>query len=191
MANRQCQLWAGILVVNPALKLKTAHAHRRYLYARECCRRETSGQCCPNAGPPSSMVTYTRPASVWRLVVACANPVLHPDLTHSVLLCSYPAGCGGYSFTSFLSQFVQGSSQIEKHVFFLTLIRLIFCSTNLTTTNEPVGLCKIGRRINKRNDLLIGQEIKFYCFFKPVYRVAYQKNGGGGAFIRGGWVCVY
>ena len=23
MANRQCQLWAGILVVNPALKLKT------------------------------------------------------------------------------------------------------------------------------------------------------------------------
>ena len=125
MANRQCQLWAGILVVNPALKLKTAHAHRRYVYARECCRRETSGQCCSNAGPPSSMVTYVGPASVWRLVVSCANPVLHPDLTH--LLCSYPAGCGGYSFTSYLSQLVQGSSLIEKHVFFLTLIRLIFC----------------------------------------------------------------
>ena len=43
------------------------------------------------------------PASVWRLVVACANPVLHPDLTHSVLLCSYPASCGGYSFKSHLS----------------------------------------------------------------------------------------
>ena len=92
MANRQCQLWAGILVVNPALKLKTAHAHRRYLYARECCRRKTSRQCCSNAGRPSSMVPYTGPASVWRLVVSCANPVLHPDLTHSVLLCSYPAG---------------------------------------------------------------------------------------------------
>ena len=127
MANRQCRLWAGIFVVNPALKLKTAHAHRRYLYARECCRRKTSGQCCSNAGPRSSMVTYIGLASVWRLVVSCANPVLHPDLTHSVLLCSYPAGCGGYSFTSYLSQFVQGSSQIEKHVFFLTLIRLIFC----------------------------------------------------------------
>ena len=127
MANRQCQLWTGIFVVNPALKLKTTHAHRRYLYARECCPRETSGQCCSNAGPPSSIVTYIEPASVWRLVVACANPVLHPDLTHSVLLCSYPAGCGGYSFTSYLSQFVQGSCQIEKHVFFLTLIRLIFC----------------------------------------------------------------
>ena len=76
MANRQCQLWAGILVVNQALKLKTAHAHRRYLYARECCRRETSGQCCSNAGPPSSMVTYVGPASAWRLVVSCANPVL-------------------------------------------------------------------------------------------------------------------
>ena len=24
-----CQLWVGILVVNPALKLKTAHAHMR------------------------------------------------------------------------------------------------------------------------------------------------------------------
>ena len=117
--KQQCQLWAGILVVNPALKLKTAHAHRRYLYARECCRRETSGQCCSNAGPPSSMVTYVGPASVWRLVVSCADPVLHPDLTHSVLLCSYPAGCDGYSFTSYLSQFV--------HVFFLTLIRLIVC----------------------------------------------------------------
>ena len=127
MANRQCQLWAGILVVNPALKLKTAHAHRCYLYARECCRRETSGQCYSNAGPPLSIVTYFGPASVWCLVVSCANPVLHPDLTHSVLLCSYPAGCGGYSFTSYLSQFFQGSSQIEKHVFFLTLIRLICC----------------------------------------------------------------
>ena len=124
MANRQFQLWAGIFVVNPALKLKTAHAHRRYLYARKCCRRETSGQCCSNAGPSSSMVTYIGPASVWRLVVACANPVLHPDLTHSILLCSYPAGCSG--FTSYLSQFVQGSSQIEKHVFFLTSIRLIY-----------------------------------------------------------------
>ena len=129
MANRQCQLWAGIFIVNPALKLKTTHAHRRYLYARECCRRETSGQCCSNAGPQSSMVTYIGPASVWRLVVACANPILHSDLTHRVLLCSYPAGCGGYSFTSYmyLSQFVQESSQIEKHVFFLTLIRQIFC----------------------------------------------------------------
>ena len=186
MANRQCQLWAGILVVNPALnmlKLKTAHAHRRYLYARECCRRETSGQCCSNAGPPPSMVTYVGPASVWRLVVSCANPVLHPHLTRSVLLCS-PAGCGGYSFTSYLSQFVQRSSQIERHVFFLTLLRLIFCETNLTTTNEPV--CKIGRRFSKRNGLLIlGQESNFFClFFKPVYRVPYQKNGGG-AFSRG------
>ena len=119
-------LWGTL--VNPALKLKTMHAHRRYLYARECCRRETSGHCCSNAGPPSSMVTYIGPASVWRLVMACANSVLHvhPDLTRSVLLCSYPAGCGGYSFTFYLSQFVQGSSQIEKHVFFFTLIRLIF-----------------------------------------------------------------
>ena len=108
MANRQCQLWAGIFVVNPALKLKTTHAHRRYLYARECCRRETSRQCCSNAGPPSSMMIYIGPALVWHLVVACANPVLHPDLTHSVLLCSYAAGCGDYSFTSYLSQFVQG-----------------------------------------------------------------------------------
>ena len=112
MANR-----AGIIVVDPALKLKTTHAHRRYLYARECCRRKMLGQCCSNAGTPSSMVTYNGPASVRRLAVACANPVLHPDLTHSVLLCSYPAGCGGYSFTSYLSHFVQGSSQIEKHVF--------------------------------------------------------------------------
>ena len=165
MANRQCQLWAGILVFTPALKLKTAHAHRCYLYARECCRRETSGQCCSNAGPPSSMVTYIGPASVWRLVVSCANPVLHPDLTHSVLLYSYPAGCGGYSFTSYLSQFVQESSQIEKHVFFLTLIRLIFCSTNLTTTNEPVGLCKIGCRISKRNCFLIkDRRVNFIVF---------------------------
>ena len=31
------------IVVDPALKLKTTHAHRRYLYARECCRREMSG----------------------------------------------------------------------------------------------------------------------------------------------------
>ena len=124
MANRQ--LGAGIFVVNPALKLKTTHAHRRYLYASECCRHETSGQCCSNAGPPPSMVIYIEPAWVWRLVVACANPVLHPDLTHSVL-CSYQAGCGGYSFTYYLSQLVQGSSQIEKHVFFLTLIRLVFC----------------------------------------------------------------
>ena len=38
MANRQCQLWAGIFVVDSALKLKTTHANRRYLYARECCR---------------------------------------------------------------------------------------------------------------------------------------------------------
>ena len=127
MANRQCQLWTGIFVVDPALKLKTSHTHRRYLYARECCRLEMSGQCCSNAGPPLSMVTYIGPASVCRLVVACANPVLHPDLTHSVLLCSYPAGCGGYSFTSHLSQFVQGSSQIKKLVCFSTLIRLIFC----------------------------------------------------------------
>ena len=88
MANRQCQLWAGILVVNPALKLKTAHAHRRYLYARECRRRETSEQCCSNAGPPSSMVTYVGPASVWRLVVSCANPVIHPDLTHIASWCA-------------------------------------------------------------------------------------------------------
>ena len=118
MANRQCQLWAGIFVVNPAFKLKTTHAHRRYLYDREYCRRETSGQCCFNAGPTSLIMAYIGPASVWRLVVACANPVLHPDLTHSVLLCSYPAGCDGYSFTSYLSQFVQGSSQIEKNMFF-------------------------------------------------------------------------
>ena len=53
---------AGIFLVNPALKLKTTHAHRRYLYACECCRRETSRQCCSNAGPPS--VTYIGPASV-------------------------------------------------------------------------------------------------------------------------------
>ena len=82
MANRQCQLWAGILVVKhvkQALKLKTAHAHRRYLYARECCQRETSGQCCSNAGPPSSMVIYIGPASVWRPVVACANPTSRSD----------------------------------------------------------------------------------------------------------------
>ena len=93
----------------PSIEVEDSHAHRRYLYARECCRRETSRQRCSNAGPPSSMVTYVGPASAWRLVVSCANPVLHPDLTHSVL-----------------SQFVQGSSQIEKHGFFLTLIRLIF-----------------------------------------------------------------
>ena len=86
MANRQCQLWAGILVVNPALKLKTAHAHSRYLYARECCLRETSGQLCSNAGPPSSMVTYVGAALVWRLVVSCANPVLHPDLTQRLVV---------------------------------------------------------------------------------------------------------
>ena len=141
MANRQCQLWAGILVVNPALKLKTAHAHRRYLYARECCRRETSGQCCSNAGPPSSMVTYVAPASVWRLVVSCANPVLHPDLTHSVLLCSYPAGCGGYSFTSYLSQF------------FLDFNKTNFLLNKPDHNEEPV--CKIGRRFSKRNGLLI------------------------------------
>ena len=103
MANRQCQLWAGIFVVNPALKLKTTHAHRRYLYAGECCRRETSGQCCSNAEPSSSMVTYIGPASVWRLVLASANPVLHPDLTHSILLCSYPAGCGAFIYVLSLS----------------------------------------------------------------------------------------
>ena len=79
---------AGIFVVNPALKLKTTHAHTRYLYARECCRRKTSGQCCFNAGPPPSMVIYIGPASVWRLVVACANPVLHPDLTHTASCCA-------------------------------------------------------------------------------------------------------
>ena len=103
MANRQCQLWAGIFIVDPALKLKTTHSHRRYLhvqalYARECGGHETSCQCFSNAGPPSSMATYIAPALAWRLLVACAYPVLHPDLSQIVLLCSYPAGYGGVCF---------------------------------------------------------------------------------------------
>ena len=103
IANRQCQLWAGIFVVNPGLKLKTMHAHRRFLYARECCRRETSGQCWAvlghrrqwwpkidrhRCGVTSGGVCKSRQiwhtasccaviqlAVVWRLEVACANPV--------------------------------------------------------------------------------------------------------------------
>ena len=48
-------------------------------------KHETSVQVCSNAGPLSSMVTYIRPAFVWRLVVALVDPVLQADLTHSVL----------------------------------------------------------------------------------------------------------
>ena len=146
--GRYLRCWPSIEVEDNA-RTQTLSVCTWMLSARDV------GQCCSNAGPPSSMVTYIGPASVWRLVVACANPVLHPDLTHSVLLCSYPAGCGGYSFTSYLSQFVQGSSQIEKHVFFLTLITLIFCWASLTTTNEPA--CKICRRFSKRNGLSISR----------------------------------
>ena len=87
------------------------------------------GQFCFNAGPLSSMVTYIRSASAWRLVVACADPVLHPDLTYSVLLCSYPAGCGGVCcaiHSCLLSLCLSsGSSLMEEHVFFHGL-RLIF-----------------------------------------------------------------
>ena len=113
MANRQCQLWACIFVVNPALKLKTTHAHRRYLYARECCRRETSWQCCSNAGPPSSHWTGIALASSGGV---CKSRLTSRSDTQRLVV-----------QLSHLSQFVQGSSQIEKHGFFLTLIRLIFC----------------------------------------------------------------
>ena len=59
------------------------------------------------------MVTYIGPASAWRLLVACAYPVLHPDFTHGARLVVQLSSwlrqrvfC--YSFTSYLSQFVQG-----------------------------------------------------------------------------------
>ena len=105
IAYRQCQIWAGVLDVDPALKIQTTHAlalwHRRvssdvsyealYVSGCECDWRETLVQCCSDAGPSSSKVTYIRPALAWRLLVACADPVLHPDLTHSIYkwnLCS-------------------------------------------------------------------------------------------------------
>ena len=64
------------------------------LYARSSGRRKTSVQSCSNAGPALSMVTYIRPAPVWRLLVACA------DAVQRRVLC--------YLFKSDLSQFVQG-----------------------------------------------------------------------------------
>ena len=45
------------------------------MYGCECGWRETAVHCCSNAWPSSSIMTYIRPASAWRLLVACADPV--------------------------------------------------------------------------------------------------------------------
>ena len=47
MANRQCQLWAGVFDVDPALKLQTTHAHRRLSSCvGAVCTRECGGARC-------------------------------------------------------------------------------------------------------------------------------------------------
>ena len=63
-------------VSSPALNL-TGARHRRclHVYGCECGQREAAVHCCSNAGPSSLKMTYIRLASVWRLLVACADPV--------------------------------------------------------------------------------------------------------------------
>ena len=61
-------------------------------------------QCCSDAGPLSSMVTYFRPASVCHLLVACAD-----HLVRRRVLC--------YSFASDLC--LSRESSLLENMFFL------------------------------------------------------------------------
>ena len=129
MANRQCQLWAGIFVVDPALKLKTTYAHIHYL------RVNVVGARC--WGIVVLMLGHRRQwwptlyrhrlaVYWWRVHIPSYTQIWHKAL---VLLCSYPAGYGGVCFA------------IHSRLISLTLSRATFSYIASTLTLNINNWC--------------------------------------------------